>query len=113
MLVATFTGALGLNAVDTMNRLDATHDLQYGEVYTTTGLLAAWLNAARVSESDLAEYVLETDPGTRAEVRAEIESADLQLAELGAQLDGFDNNRADVDDLAALSQAWRAYAGVA
>jgi hypothetical protein len=105
MLVATFTGALGLNAVATGDRLNTSRDALYAESFGGTRLLVAWLDQARVSESDLSAYMFEVDPAIRTRLRADMASGDAQIANLNAQIDAGDADRAETQQLAALSQA--------
>jgi hypothetical protein len=110
MLVAMFTGAIGLNAVATVDRLNASHHALYAEAFGETRLLVAWVDQARVAESDLSEYMLEMDPAARERLRAEMAASDAQIAELGAQIYGLDADRIEAEKLATLGQAWRDYA---
>jgi hypothetical protein len=73
-------------------------------------LLVAWVDQARVAESDLSEYMLEMDPAARERLRAEMAASDAQIAELGAQIYGLDADRIEAEKLATLGQAWRDYA---
>ena len=88
ILVAMFTGVLGFNAVATVDRLNASRDAQYGDVFGDTTLLVTWLNQARLSEGDLAEYMFESDATVRTNLRTEMAVADAQLVTLGARFDG-------------------------
>jgi PAS domain S-box-containing protein len=109
MLVAMFTGALGLNAVITGYHLNTSRDALYSQVLGGTRLLAAWVDQSRVSEAYLSAYVLEQDPVARAGIRAKMAAADSRLAELAATTDSADSDGTDLEYLDALSQAWRDY----
>ena len=110
MLVAMFTGVLGLSSVITVNHLNASRDAQYRDIFGGTYLVATWANAARVAESDLSAYVLEADPAVRERLKAEMLSTDTRLAEIIDEMDRVDTDRSDTQTLATLSQAWHAYA---
>ena len=110
VLVAMFTGALGLNVVITVDRLNASHDTLNADVVGDTRLLVDWLNQARVSEGDLSEFMFETDPAARAQLRADMALADARLTEIGTRFDGSTTDINTTEDLTTLSQTWHVYA---
>src|SRR5919198_401089 len=108
--VALFTSALGWYAAGAMEHLNDGQRTVYGDVFGGTHLLATWVDTSWEARADLLDYLLADDPAPHSGVREKMISLDAQLEQLAHQMDEADTDREDVETLAALVQAWDAYA---
>jgi signal transduction histidine kinase len=110
VVVALFTGALGLYALLTMERLNEEQRTMYVDVFGGTDLLANYADNSWQARSDLLGYLLTEDPAERDLLRQEIATIDAKLKVLVQEMDEADTDRQDVQTLAGLEGAWNAYA---
>jgi PAS domain S-box-containing protein len=107
--VALFTGALGLYAVSTMERMSEDQRTVYGDVFGGTTLLATWVDTSWQAREELQNLLLTDDPATVATRRRAMQQTDQELTTLAQQIDAADTDREDVLTLAALVLAWDNY----
>jgi PAS domain S-box-containing protein len=109
VVIALFTGVLGLYAASTMQRLNDGQRTVFGDIFGGTHLLATWVDTSWESRADLLDYLLTEDPGTAAADRSAMTDFDKRLLDLARQMDEADTDREDVVTLADLESAWNAY----
>jgi signal transduction histidine kinase/HAMP domain-containing protein len=109
LLVALFTGAMGLYSAIAGQRLKAGSELLYSDAYGETYLLARWLNEVRHSESELASYLLADDQVNRDEIRADMDDFDAKLVTISAQISALDMSAEDDADPGPLFTSWGAF----
>jgi PAS domain S-box-containing protein len=108
-VVALFTVALGWYAADAMEHLNVGQRILYGDVFGGTHLLARWVDLSWEARNDLLAYLLIDDAGERRHLRIRMAELDNSLDDLRLEMDAADTDRADVQTLARLTDAWRAY----
>jgi signal transduction histidine kinase len=109
VVIALFTGALGLYAIVTMEQLNEGQRTMYGDVFGGTHLLATWLDRSWESRSSLLPYLLADDPTERDQLRQQMAQIDNDLVGLAVEMDQADIDREDVQTLAGLTSAWQTY----
>jgi signal transduction histidine kinase/HAMP domain-containing protein len=109
LLVALFTGAMGLYSAIAGQQLKAGSESIYSDAYGETYLLATWLNEVRHSEGELASYLLADDQVNRAEIRADMDDFDAKLVIISAQISALDMNAEDDADPRPLFASWGAF----
>jgi PAS domain S-box-containing protein len=107
--VALFTGALGLYAVNTIERLNQGQRTVFGDVYGGTHLLATWVDISWEARSVLLTDLLSEDAAVWRGTRAQMETLDARLRDIAQQMDAADTDREDVETLANLNAAWQDY----
>src|SRR6266516_1685032 len=110
VLVAMFTGALGWYSVATMQHLDDGQRTLFGDIFGGTHLLARYVDGSWDARASVLAYLLAHDPGEREALRLKMATIDRDLAQLARDMDAADSDREDVATLAAVTQAWTAYA---
>jgi signal transduction histidine kinase/CheY-like chemotaxis protein len=107
---ALFTGALGWYAVDAQQRLNEGERTMYVDVFGGTHLLATYIDDSWQARSDTLDFLLSDDEaGASSTFRAAMVTTDERLADLVRQMDEADTDREDVETLAGIDSAWRAY----
>src|SRR5438552_12327 len=107
---ALFTGALGLFAVDAMERLNDGERTMYGDVFGGTHLLATYIDEVWQARSDMLDFLLGEDPTESAPaMRTSVNDSNAKLADLVLRLDEADTDREDVQTLAGINSAWAEY----
>ena len=107
---ALFTGALGLFAVDTMERLNDGERTMYSDVFGGTHLLATYIDEVWQARSDMLDFLLGEDPTESAPaMRTSVNDSNAKLADLVLRLDEADTDREDVQTLAGINSAWAEY----
>jgi signal transduction histidine kinase/DNA-binding NarL/FixJ family response regulator/HPt (histidine-containing phosphotransfer) domain-containing protein len=109
---ALFTGALGLYAVNSMERLNDGERTMYGDVFGGTHLLATYIDEVWQARADMLDYLLSDDPTeTTPKMRRMVVNSDAKLADLVRRMDEADTDREDVQTLAGINDSWSGYAG--
>src|SRR5919202_658294 len=96
VLVAMFTGALGLYSIAKMQELNDGQRTLFGDVFGGTHLLARYVDGSWEARASVLAYLLAHDPAERQALRVKMTSKDA--------------DREDVATLAAVTRAWTAYA---
>ena len=110
VLVAMFTGALGLYSVAKMQELNDGQRTLFGDVFGGTHLLALYVDDSWEARASVLNYLLAHDPAERQALRLKMTSIDAKLERLASDMDLADTDRQDVATLAAVTRAWTAYA---
>ena len=110
VLVAMFTGALGLYSIAKMQELNDGQRTLFGDVFGGTHLLARYVDGSWEARASVLAYLLAHDPAERQALRVKMTSKDAELAQLATDMDLADTDREDVATLAAVTRAWTAYA---
>src|SRR5918911_1294514 len=110
VLVAMFTGALGLYSIAKMQELNDGQRTLFGDVFGGTHLLARYVDGSWEARASVPAYLLAHDPAERQVLRLKMTAKDAELEQLATDMDLADTDREDVATLAAVTQAWTAYA---
>ena len=109
--VALFAGMLGLYAIFALGRLDQGERTMYVDVFGGTHLLTAYVDESWGARVAMLNVLLtdDTQPSDIAALRQSMADTDQNLSDLARQMDAADIDRADVQTLAAIQDAWTAY----
>jgi PAS domain S-box-containing protein len=108
--LALLTIVLGGFAVSTFEGLNQRERVMYEDVFGGTYLVATYTDRSSDGRQAALAYLLGGDPNKRAQLRQEIAATDADLSELSREIDAADTDRQDVDTLARVDSAWRAFA---
>jgi PAS domain S-box-containing protein len=108
--IALFTGTLGLYAIFALGRLNEGERTMYVDVFGGTHLLASYIDESWGARADMLNFLLSEDgQSATTALRDSMAQTDRRLSELARQMDEDDIDRADVQTLAAIQEAWAAY----
>jgi signal transduction histidine kinase len=109
VLVALFTGLLGMFSIESIEQLNNTQRTTYRDVFGGTHLLATWLDRAWNTRRAMLTYAVSEDAADRAVLRERIAAADVELQQLTQAIDDVDTDREEVDELAQVVATWHEY----
>jgi PAS domain S-box-containing protein len=109
--IALFAGMLGLYAVFALGRMNQAERTMYVDVFGGTHLLAAYVDESWGARSAMLNFLIGDgdQSGGITALRTSLAQTDQRLTELALQMDAADIDRADVQTLAAIQDAWAAY----
>jgi PAS domain S-box-containing protein len=108
--IALFTGTLGLYAIFALGRLNEGERTTYVDVFGGTHLLASYIDESWGARTAMLNFLLsDNGQSTSLAVRESMARTDQRLSELAREMDAADIDRADVQTLAAIQDAWAAY----
>jgi PAS domain S-box-containing protein len=109
IVVALFTGGLGVYALDSMRAVNHNQTLMYSDEFTGMDLFAEYANLADQTRLRVLSYLLTSNPTQREALHQRILDGDARISALAAQIDAVDMDRSDAANLASMTAAWAAY----